>query len=90
MGGPLRRWPAIARIVSALLLSNCSSQPDTDEIAAWVKDDLQSYLQRDSKRSEYWLQVMELSLVHASGNEYKGGFATARTRRHAKHKVGGF
>lgn len=60
---------------------------DTDDVAANVKGNMQSYFNSNPEVSKYNITVKDVALVEASGNEYNG-IATLRTARGGEdHKV---
>ncbi|OBB15086.1 hypothetical protein A5761_15220 [Mycolicibacterium setense] len=51
--------------------------PSTEDVAAFVKGDMQGYFNSDPKMVKYHLTVDRVDLVHTSDTEYKG-IATVR------------
>lgn len=62
-----------------------SRGPSESDIAAQLKDSLQQEL-RTGQMAQFRLQVVDVQVIHASGNQYKG-VADVRTVRGALHQV---
>lgn len=70
-----------------LAVVSCSGRADTADIEDWAQDSITEFVRTDDRLAEYRLQVMDVSLIHANGNEYEG-FVTLRTIRAEDHEVG--
>lgn len=85
--GPIPK-PAIAAITVAVVMLAAiiaggvyyvTAGPSTDDVATFVKKDMQGHFDTDPKMAKYAMTVGRVDLIHTSGVEYKG-IATVRAK----------
>ena len=78
--GPIPK-PAIAAIITSVLILLAAIAggvyyfnrgPSTDDVAAFVKKDMQGYFDSDPKMAKYAMTVSRVDLIKTSDIEYKG------------------
>lgn len=91
--GPIPKAAVAAIAVAALILAAIvgggiyyfNRGPSTDDVAAFVKKDMQGYFNTDPKMSKYVMTVDRVDLIKTSDTEYKG-MAVVRAKG-ADHNV---
>lgn len=67
---------AVAALILAAIVGGCiyyfNRGPSTDDVAAFVKKDMQGYFNTDPKMSKYVMTVDRVDLIKTSDTEYKG------------------
>ncbi|MGV0792998.1 hypothetical protein [Mycolicibacterium sp. XJ1819] len=64
-------WAAIAAVI-VLAGAGCSDRLSTDEIAQWVKTDLQGFVHQDKRLKPYGPQILSVHLVRETDTTYTG------------------